>query len=248
MGILGYRKRTGFLTGLTVAQISEFSLILMAAGMKIGHVNDQIIALITAVGIITITVSTYLITYGGKIYKYFAVFLSVFEKTRTHEAHMRGEKHKKPIILIGFHRIGRGLAHNLNKEDVLIIDFDPSSIPHLQHSGYSYIFGDISDQEVFDAANCSKAQLVISTSPDQEDNLILINNVRRLKKQPQLVLRAETEEQADFLYKEGADYVLLPHLSSGHALGQALANGKLSKILAKLRNKDQAVMSASFMD
>jgi hypothetical protein len=38
MGYMGYRKRTGFLAGLTVAQISEFSLIFMAMGITIGHV------------------------------------------------------------------------------------------------------------------------------------------------------------------------------------------------------------------
>jgi hypothetical protein len=39
MGAMGYRKRTGFLAGLTVAQISEFSLIFMAMGVAIGHVG-----------------------------------------------------------------------------------------------------------------------------------------------------------------------------------------------------------------
>jgi predicted Kef-type K+ transport protein len=41
MGYMGYRKRTGFLAGLTVAQISEFSLIFMAMGITIGHVGDR---------------------------------------------------------------------------------------------------------------------------------------------------------------------------------------------------------------
>ena len=68
MGLLGYRKRTSFLTGVTVAQISEFSLILAAMGLKLGHITESIVALVTAVGIITITLSTYLIVYSSPFY------------------------------------------------------------------------------------------------------------------------------------------------------------------------------------
>jgi predicted Kef-type K+ transport protein len=44
MGVMGYRKRTGFLAGLTVAQISEFSLIFMAMGITLGHVDTAALA------------------------------------------------------------------------------------------------------------------------------------------------------------------------------------------------------------
>ena len=64
MGFLGYRKRTSFLAGVTVAQISEFSLIVTAMGVKLGHLGQSEMGLITAVGIITITISNYLILYA----------------------------------------------------------------------------------------------------------------------------------------------------------------------------------------
>jgi Kef-type K+ transport system membrane component KefB len=68
MGIMGYRKRTAFLAGLTVAQISEFSLILAALGMSLGHIDETTMGLITLVGLITIGLSTYLILYSHQIY------------------------------------------------------------------------------------------------------------------------------------------------------------------------------------
>lgn len=54
MGIFGYTKRTSFLAGLTVAQISEFSLILIALGIKMGHINPDILSFVTVTGLITI--------------------------------------------------------------------------------------------------------------------------------------------------------------------------------------------------
>ncbi|MDY0377509.1 MAG: cation:proton antiporter, partial [Desulfobacterales bacterium] len=40
MGFMGYRRRTGFLAGLAVAQISEFSLIVAALGLSLGHRSE----------------------------------------------------------------------------------------------------------------------------------------------------------------------------------------------------------------
>ena len=59
MGYMGFRKRTGFLAGLTVAQISEFSLIFIAMGVSIGHLDTEALGLVTLVGLVTIATSTY---------------------------------------------------------------------------------------------------------------------------------------------------------------------------------------------
>ena len=83
MGIMGYRERTSFLAGLTVAQISEFSLIIIFLGNKIGHLSTEIVTLITVVGIITFTFSTYMIVFGNKLYLFLAPFLSLFERKHT---------------------------------------------------------------------------------------------------------------------------------------------------------------------
>ena len=80
MGIMGYRKRTGFLAGLTVAQISEFSLILGALGVSLGHINMEAMSLITLVGVVTICLSSYMIIYSGTIYRWLSNPLSVFER------------------------------------------------------------------------------------------------------------------------------------------------------------------------
>jgi Kef-type K+ transport system membrane component KefB len=80
MGVMGYRRRTGFLAGLTVAQISEFSLILAALGITLGHINKEVLGLITLVGLITIGLSTYLILYSHPFYSRIARWLKIFER------------------------------------------------------------------------------------------------------------------------------------------------------------------------
>ncbi|MEK7496078.1 MAG: cation:proton antiporter [Patescibacteria group bacterium] len=244
MGLMGYRKRTSFMCGVTVAQISEFSLILAALGLKLGHLNTQIVSLITAVGIITITLSTYLIIYAEKIFRRFPRFFSLFERKKNKEDESLIKQFKKPIILIGSHRLGQSIAFHLPKDDLLIIDFDPEIIGQLRKHGFDYIFGDIGDAEIFERADFNEARLIISTSPDFEDNLTLLSELNLLKNRNKIkvIIRAQDEKEAEILYKQGVDYALLPHFTSGQYLGKSIVVDPSLQILEQLKNKDLEMM------
>ena len=84
MGAMGYRRRTSFLAGLTVAQISEFSLIVAALGYSLGHITAETRGLITLVGVVTIFASTYMILYSGPVLSTFLckMFIGQFLKER----------------------------------------------------------------------------------------------------------------------------------------------------------------------
>jgi Kef-type K+ transport system membrane component KefB/voltage-gated potassium channel Kch len=238
MGLMGYRKRTGFLIGVTVAQISEFSLILAALGLKLGHISEDVVALITAVGIITITLSSYLIIYSEKIFIYLSRYLSFFERRKLREDGFGEKEFHKQFILIGSHRTGQSIAFNLPKEDLLIIDFDPEIITQLRKNNYDYLFGDISDEEIFEKANFGEARLVISTSPDLDANLTLLLRLKMLQTRPKIIIRGADEKEAEILYEQGADYVLLPHFTAGQYLGKTIAIDPEMKILEQLKEKD----------
>lgn len=243
MGMLGYRKRTSFLTSVTLGQVSEFSLILVALGLQLGHISNEIVSLVTAVAILTILFSTYEMMYADKIANKFSGLLSLIERKRITEPHWSKEKLKKPIILIGAHRTGQSILANLPVEEALVIDFDPELIQHLKHKGYKTLFGDISDPEIFEAARFPQAELVISTSPDIEDNVLLLEKLRKLKRSPLVILRAETEREAEVLYKQGADYVLLPHFTSGYYIGLTLSKNRTATKLHQLRRKDEKMLN-----
>lgn len=247
MGLMGYRKRTSFFAGVTVAQISEFSLILAAFGLKLGHINEQIVSLITAVGVITITLSTYMVVYDNQIFKYLSGYLSIFERRYPKKDHQLKIGFHKPIILIGSHRVGRNIAYHIPKEKLLIIDSDPDIICELKKAKYSYLFGDISDSEIFEQANIQNAQLVISTSPNFEDNLMLLNEINKLRRKNtpagkdvklKIILRAQDEEEAKILYEQGVDYALLPHFTSGQYLGRIINLDPELDHLERLKKRD----------
>ncbi|EJF10887.1 cation:proton antiporter [Pontibacter sp. BAB1700] len=80
MGIMGYHKRTSFKAGLTVAQISEFSLILINMGMDVGHIDEETLGLVTLVGLITITLSTYMIMFSDQLFDWLSPMLASLKR------------------------------------------------------------------------------------------------------------------------------------------------------------------------
>jgi len=152
MGAMGYRKRTSFLAGLTVAQISEFSLILGALGMALGHITGQTMGLITLVGLITIGLSTYLILYSHPLYDRLARPLRIFERQFPYRE-TRDESQpleSSAFILCGLGRYGSQIARTLRHTgaSVLGIDFDPQVIAAWRKHQYPVQYGDAEDPEL----------------------------------------------------------------------------------------------------
>lgn len=225
MGALGYRKRTSFQAGLTVAQISEFSLILVVLGMKLGHLSPEIVSIVTIVGIITMAGSTYMIMYSDKLYGFLSRYLGIFERKIT-----KGEPSPAignfDIILFGYNRIGYSMVQSFKKlkKRFLIVDYNPDIIQMAVNNGLPYKFGDVSDSELIEELNLQNAKLVISTIPQLDINLFLIEKTKSKNKKTIIVMTSHQIDDAFKLYEAGADYVIMPHFLGGEHASALIEN------------------------
>lgn len=247
MGGLGYRSRTSFLASVTVAQISEFSLVLIALGHRLGHVDQQTVTLVTAVGIITITVSSYLILYGDYIHDKLRRILSIFEFNLKGLENLGPErKLKGHVVLIGAHRMGHNILASLEEmqKKFLVVDFNPVVVEKLGKRGIDALYGDITDPEIQSRASLADARLVISTVPTLDDSLNVLDFVKRNNPKTKVVLTGETEDDALRLYEHGADYVLLPHFIGGLQLAKTLEESSgITRALQKMKHQDLQVIT-----
>lgn len=244
-GILGFRKRTSFLTGISLSQISEFSLIFAFAGYKLGHISQNTVSLITLVGLITFATSTYAITHWKKIYKIFAGKIEFLErenvkKEEIFESDGDLEQLKDHVVLVGGDQMGQSIVEALQDRDmeVVIVDFDPSIYKKFENQKVHRLFGDISDLDIQEKAKIDSAKMVISTIPDIEDNLLLLKELKHENRRAKIVVMALDSRDAKTLYKEGADYVILPHLAGGRQISEIILKKDLRKI-EKLKEKDK---------
>lgn len=87
-------------------------------------------------------------------------------------------------------------------------------------------------------AQVDSAKLVVSTIPDTEDNLILLNELKKENRKAKIVMMAFDSIDAKLLYKHGADYVILPYLAGGRQIAKIIEEENLGK-LEKLKEKDK---------
>jgi FlaA1/EpsC-like NDP-sugar epimerase len=225
LGFLGYRKRTSFMAGLTVAQISEFSLIIVLLGKQVGHLSDLVISIITIVAMITFTLSTYAIIHSRKLYELLEPFLRIFERKRPHENGKSDTKVTNHTVIVGAHRLGMNMIEILGENEtssLVIVDFDPDRAKKLTKRGLNVIFGDIADDDVRERANIENAKLIVTTVPDIEDNIILIQNARRENPDVTIIAMAQYDTEIQDLYLAGASYVIMPYGLVGRILGKVI--------------------------
>lgn len=251
MNLLGFHKKTGFMTGLTVAQISEFSLIMATLGFQVGHLSKEILTLITMVGLVTISLSTYLILYSDAIYLKIQNLLSFLEikKNKTD----REKKEKLPqVLLFGFDRTGAQFIQFFERMGYLVgvVDFNPSVVEELQNKHILNYYGDGSNAEFLDTLPLDRVQLVITTLPALESNVILTKVL--LKKKPSIVVNAfsHSASEADALYSAGVHYVVIPHHQAASHLATLISKVGFKKTAYRHKqelHKKQLSSSAHWM-
>jgi len=216
MGLMGYSKKTGFFAGLSVAQISEFSLLLVIIGVGAGQVPHSILALTTIVGIVTFTLSAILLLNAESIYRFIAPALSIFERRGVRLDRNRRERIE--AVLFGCHRVGQDFLPSLVRLNVpyLVVDFDPAVIQSLEEKHIPCRYGDAEDNEFLDELGLKRLKVVVSTLPDFDANACILSKLRKVNPDAIAILMAHTVEEAQLLYRDGASYVILPHFLGGN--------------------------------
>lgn len=207
LNALGYSARTGFLAGLTVAQISEFSLIFMAMGVSLGHVSEGALGLVTLVGLITIAASTYMISYSHLLYARMEPWLKTLPR-RAQTASLESSSTvptEAEFVIIGLGRYGWALAEALQREGykVLGVDMDPDIAQQARLAGIACRNGDVGDGDFVAELPLSTARWVVSTlpphprSPRGEDpQFLLQEHLRHCRYQGQLALSSSVGNPA----------------------------------------------------
>ncbi len=222
MNLLGYEKRTAFFTGLAIANISEFSLILIAMGYSAGYLDQQVVSAMTMVAILTMLLSSYAMTHNNWLYSKLKPLLSRLE-IRKPFARLAGKSGamRNHVVLIGCGQMGNQIAEQIRafKEELLVADHDARVIQKMIERKIPCVFGDVEDEELLEELDLAHAELVISTISSPEDTLFLIRHISRLPKsaRPMLMVTAETGREGLDFFRKGADYVILkPYLGAVH--------------------------------
>ncbi|MBI5135396.1 cation:proton antiporter [Candidatus Uhrbacteria bacterium] len=239
-----FTRRNSLLIGLTAAQVSEFGFVLLFTGQQIGHVDPSIISIFTIVAIVTIMTSSYLVYYGDRLYQWLQPLFRWFGPDRYRQPNAAAAVYD--IWVVGHHRIGSRVCQALKalKANFSVIDYDPDAIRAMREQQIPSIFGDVADIEFLEQLRLASARLVIMTIPSVDDQVNLIEHVRRLNPRIMVLGNAYQKEDASTLYEAGADYVMMPHAMGADWIVSTLKQKKLTKkFFSQLRSEQSLYAS-----
>jgi len=226
--------RASLLPAINLAQISEFSLVVIQTGIAAGHIKTETASAVSFAFVVLAVLSTFFMTRSGPITQGLIgpmkrIGLRDLDHAQAGEAgHEGGHGETRRIVILGFFRAASALVAEIERqnpallEQLTVIDFNPVVFKTLTDRGVHVIYGDISNVDTLVHAGIGKAEIIILSVPDSllvgASNEKLVRHVRSLNSTAKLIATADMLANVSDLYAAGADYVTVTRLSDAHEL------------------------------
>ncbi len=218
--VTGYRPKTSFFTAISLAQLSEFSLIILLIGKNAGIIDAPIASTVILATIISMAVTPYFIDHKEFLYRFFRYPIKALKFLPMRENLEYENKGDKEILLVGAHRVGAVLLKELmeKKDKLMVIDYNPEIINALIKNKVSCIYGDVYSPEILRKFDTKKLKTVISTVPNYDENIHILRVIKRLNPRAKVIVTGSRISETKKLYKAGADYVITPKILAGEKM------------------------------
>jgi Kef-type K+ transport system membrane component KefB len=232
---LGDGAYAGTVSALNLAQISEFSLVILTLGSEHGHVSQRAADVVLTAMILTSLASTYLIQWNDRIAR---ALLRPFTGTRAEGARApagapEADGACRDIVLLGHFRITQAVLDLVERQAphlkgrITVVDYHAPRGRALSARGFHWLYGDLANPDGLAHLGLDRAYVVITTISDTFLKGIstrrLVGNLRRLAPSATIVMTGEEKQDAEDLLRAGADHVLIPGEIAGEWIVRLLA-------------------------
>lgn len=229
VSLVGYTKRTSFKSGAMLGQVGEFSVVFMVLGTQQHLIGSKLLSALTMVVLLSIVVSTYLITYLDRVYKYLESYNLLFERRKLRPEHESRKGYD--LVLFGYGKGGHEFLRVFQslKKPYVVVDYDPEMIDAMEYKKINCLYGDVNDIELLEEAGVDGAKLIVSMLTDQVTSEFLLRYVDKHNPEAVVICTGDTPKQATTFYKLGASYVMLPHYIGSEKISNFVRRAGLSK-------------------
>ncbi|MGJ5071621.1 cation:proton antiporter [Bradyrhizobium oligotrophicum] len=250
--------RASLLPALNLAQISEFSLVVIQTGAAAGHLKNGTSSAASFAFVLLAVLSTFVIVRSDPIARRSIPLLKRLglrdlDSSKDGEAgHEGGHGAGRPIVLLGFFRTASALLSEIERnepallEQIGVVDFNPVVFRTLSDRGIQVTYGDISNVDTLIHAGVGQAELIILSIPDSllkgANNEKLVRHVRSINATAKIVATADLLADVNDLYDAGADYVTVPRLSDAQVLLNLIQDASAG-LLSERRSQAEAMLA-----
>jgi Kef-type K+ transport system membrane component KefB/voltage-gated potassium channel Kch len=247
--------RASLLPAINLAQISEFSLVLIQVGVQSGQADPAVASAASTAFVVLAVASTFLMMRSDQLTRKAIPLLKRLRFSDLDAKHAEagsegteGEQHR--IILLGFFRVASSFLSELERrnavllEQVCVVDFNPVVYHSLMARGVKVHYGDISHADTLAHAGVANAEIVVSSVPDSllkgTSNEKLVRHTRAVNPSAKIIATADVLSETQTLYAAGADYVTVARLAEASELIEvvtAAEAGLLDDMRARLEQQ-----------
>jgi Kef-type K+ transport system membrane component KefB len=243
--------RASLLPAINLAQISEFSLVLVQIGVQSGHTTPGIAGAASTAFVLLAVLNTFLMMRSDAATRSVIPLLkrlglADLDHGRADLDDAKTERRRR-ILVLGFYRIASSFLAELERrhsallEQVVVVDFNPNVYRALRDRGVRVQYNDISNADSLLHAGIADAEIVISSVPDSllkgTTNEKLVRHVRMVNPTAKIIATAEELAETQMLYGAGADYVTIARIDQANELLEVITAaeaGRLGELKAKL--------------
>ena len=212
----GFAVETSFLASINMVQVSEFSLVVGGLAFAQGYIDADVLGYLTLMALVTMSLSTYIVTYNGSIFGLVEPWFERFASEGDRDATV--DEYSNHAVAIGYDEVTQHALGILGEyfDDVVVADRRNENVEALQATDrYAVVFGDVRHTEVRNATNLEDAAFVLSSTVEFDVNRVILEE---LDEETIAFVEAEYIDDARDLYDLGADYVILSTYLSAEQL------------------------------
>lgn len=242
-------------TGLVLAQGGEFGFALLTLALDEHILSHEYSQVVLAALLLSIAVSPIIIRFNKSITRFLLLksqYLddSIVEENIFHAA----EKLQHHVILCGYGRVGQHIARLLEKVNFPYIglDLDVELVQKARLAGESVLYGDPTHPEILQAAQLSRAKVLMISFNDLRATLRILSIVRLKYPDLPILVRCRDDYELKQLKDQGATQVIAEifeeSLTLSHHLMQFIniAPEKITELMQEVRNQDYNLLKRVF--
>jgi CPA2 family monovalent cation:H+ antiporter-2 len=213
---VGYDSRTAYLTGFSLDQVSEFSLLIGMQAIVAGTIIRPLFEGLVIAGVLTMIVSSYTVRHEEKLYRKLSDLLEIRSDLGRIKERSEVAEVKDHVIVLGYGTQGESIVEELEKtgKEFVLIENDPEKVTEASKKVENYVFGDALDSKTWKAARHQEAALIVSTIPSMK----ISERILSLESPAQLILRTPEIKDAATLMQNGAYFVEVPDVMAAEQL------------------------------
>ena len=214
----GYPARTALTVSASLAQIGEFSFILIGLGVTLGLVPAEGRDLVLAGALLSITLNPLLFLGSNWLDRWLRQqpgLLSLLERgggqALSTLPEMAEDGFRDHAIIVGYGRVGRVVGKTLKDQNlpVVVVDKDRRRVEALRACGVLAIYGEASTPGILTAAGITQASLLVIATPEGFQTRRIIEIARKLNPGIDVAVRTYSDVEVAHLESEGVGIAIM---------------------------------------